>query len=77
MAVHSFSAGADRLGLKLSAADHSSPSPLDDSDTENEEDTMNLYGPKQLADSTRTVRKNTALRTFLATISPQESLVPP
>jgi hypothetical protein len=36
MAVHSFSPGADRLGLKLSAADHSSPSPLDDSDTENE-----------------------------------------
>ena len=61
MAVHSFSPGADRLGLKLSAADHSSPSPLDDSDTENEEDTMNVYGPKQLADSTRTVRKNTIL----------------
>src|SRR5215467_12281869 len=61
MAVHLSSPGADRLGLKLSATDHSSPSPLDDSDTENEEDTMNLYGPKQLADSMRTVRKNTIL----------------
>jgi uncharacterized damage-inducible protein DinB len=37
------------------------PKPLDDSDTENEENTMNLYGPKQLADSMRTVRKNTIL----------------
>ena len=26
-----------------------------------EEETMNLYGPKQLADSMRTVRKNTIL----------------
>jgi uncharacterized damage-inducible protein DinB len=30
-------------------------------EAENEEETMNLYGPKQLADSMRTVRKNTIL----------------
>ena len=30
-------------------------------EAENEEETMNLYGPKQLAESMRTVRKNTIL----------------
>src|SRR5215468_8914587 len=44
------SQGADRVGLKLS-----------NSSNERQEDTMNLYGPKQLADSMRTVRKNTIL----------------
>ena len=32
-----------------------------ESRTNNEEETMNLYGPKQLADSMRTVRKNTII----------------
>src|SRR6516164_442063 len=50
VAAHSSSQGADRVGLKLS-----------NSSNERQEDTMNLYGPKQLADSMRTVRKNTIL----------------